>query len=130
MFAALMVLLLAASTVPAVAQDVCEVRPATPRAAAAALADARIRQRIVDGEAKVRTIAAAAYMYAAHMGAFPSALDQLTGMSRDPTGRVAGPFLPAIPEPPAGWTPYVYTRVSTDRATVEISGDETTIRCP
>jgi hypothetical protein len=88
------------------------------------------RARIAKAQADVRAIASAVSIYAAHMGAIPRTLREITVPSRNSRGQTGGPFLSAIPAPPSGWTPYIYAPGESGTFTVESTGDGTTIRIP
>jgi type II secretion system protein G len=74
------------------------------------------RGRIGRATADVRTLTSAVGIYSAHMGAIPTSGEGLAVLSTPATntkGDVAGPFLNAVPAPPAGGSPawpsaYVY----------------------
>jgi type II secretion system protein G len=74
------------------------------------------RGRIGRATADVRTLTSAVGIYSAHMGAIPTSGEGLAVLSAPATntkGDVAGPFLNAVPAPPAGGSPawpsaYVY----------------------
>jgi type II secretion system protein G len=74
------------------------------------------RGRIGRATADVRTLTSAVGVYAAHMGAIPTTgegLAVLSAVATNAKGDSAGPFLNAVPAPPAGGSPawpsaYVY----------------------
>ena len=74
------------------------------------------RARIAKAQADVRTMGSAVSTYTAHTGSIPtSAANMSAGLTTSTTvgGVAAGPFLGAVPAPPAGGTPawvaYTYT---------------------
>ena len=93
------------------------------------------RARIAKAQADTRTLASAISIYAAHMGVVPSTLALLTNTASNSQGQTAGPFMAALPNPPAGWTPsnatYVYA-MGTPEGTFMISatGDNATASAP
>jgi type IV pilus assembly protein PilA len=73
-------------------------------------ANVQTRARVAKAQADERALASAVTMYSAHMdGALPPALAALTGPVVNGLGQTAGPFMAAIPNPPAGWTAYLFT---------------------
>lgn len=70
------------------------------------------RARIAKAQADVRTVGSAISIYAAHTGSIPPAADLATALTTATTvgGVTAGPFIGALPTPPAGggW-PAAYT---------------------
>jgi type II secretion system protein G len=88
------------------------------------------RARIAKANADVRSMASAVSMYAAHMGAIPSALGLVTASSSNAQGQTSGAFLAAIPAPPSGWGAYGYNTAADGTFTISASGDSTTARVP
>jgi type II secretion system protein G len=88
------------------------------------------RARIAKATADVRTMASAVQMYAAHMGAIPSAMGLVTASSSNAQGQTAGAFLAAVPAPPSGWGAYGYSTAADGTFTISASGDSTTARVP
>jgi type II secretion system protein G len=76
-------------------------------------ANVQTRARVAKAQADVRTLASAVSLYAAHMGFLPSALGDLTSQVTNGQNQVAGPFMGAVPAPPAGgqpvWANYAYS---------------------
>jgi hypothetical protein len=65
------------------------------------------------------------------MGRLPSTLGQLTIVSTNSAGLVAGPFLASVPTPPGGWASYTYTpNVSAGTFTITTTGDGTSVGFP
>jgi type II secretion system protein G len=75
-------------------------------------ANVQTRARVAKAQADVRTLASAVSLYAAHMGFLPTALGDLTSQVTNGQGQQAGPFMGAVPAPPAGgiptWANYSY----------------------
>ena len=89
------------------------------------------RTRIAKAEADGRALATAVSVYAAHVGTLPTALTDLTTAVTNGQGYVAGPFILALPVPPAGWTPYAYTGDTATLAfTITAAGDGATVAVP
>ncbi len=99
-------------------------------------ANIQARARIAKAQADTRSLASAVMMYSAHMGTLPpngsAALDALTVVQTNAQGQVAGPFMNAIPTPPAGWSSAYTYSADTAAGTFVISatGDNTTARVP
>ena len=95
-------------------------------------ANVQARARIAKAQADTRALASAVSIYSAHMGVIPSGLDLLTGVASNGQGQTAGPFLAAIPNPPAGWSsPYAYSANTADSTwTLSAAGDATTVILP
>ena len=85
--------------------------------------------RAVKAQADAQEIAKAVRLYQAAFGTLPSALDELT-RAQTIGGVTAGPFLSRVPEPPAGWTAFAYTRQGADRFAVVSSGGGATVTAP
>ena len=95
-------------------------------------ANVQARARIAKAQADARALASSVSIYAAHMGALPTALADLTVVATNTQGQTAGPFMANVPPPPAGWSsPYAYA-ASTASGTFNISaaGDATTVSLP
>ena len=88
------------------------------------------RARIAKAQADVRSMASAVSMYAAHMGAIPSAMGLVTASSSNAQGQTSGAFLAAIPTPPSGWGAYGYSTAADGTFTISASGDSTTAKVP
>ena len=88
------------------------------------------RARIAKANADVRSMASAVSMYAAHMGAIPSALALVTASSSNAQGQTSGAFLAAIPTAPSGWGAYGYSTAADGTFTISASGDSTTAKVP
>ncbi|HYB44460.1 MAG TPA: type II secretion system protein GspG [Candidatus Methylomirabilis sp.] len=75
-------------------------------------------------------IASAVRLYQATFGALPESLEALT-RAQTVGGIAGGPFLRAVPTPPAGWSPYQYTRQPDGaRFTVSSSAGALTVTAP
>ena len=95
-------------------------------------ANVQARARIAKAQADARALASSVSIYAAHMGALPTALADLTVVATNTQGQTAGPFMANVPPPPAGWSsPYAYA-ASTASGTfnIQASGDATTVSLP
>ena len=98
-------------------------------------ANVQARARIAKAQADTRSLASAISIYSAHMGVVPSTLALLTATASNGQGQTAGPFMAALPNTPAGWTPsnatYAYA-MSTAAGTFIISatGDNATGSAP
>src|SRR5260370_559396 len=68
-------------------------------------ANVQTRARIAKAQADTRTLASAVAIYAAHMGAMPAALTDLTAAAVYGLNQSAGPFMSSLPAPPPGGTP-------------------------
>lgn len=66
------------------------------------------RPRFAKAQTDTRALASAVSRYTAHTGQLPKRLDDLTRPVTNAKGQTAGPFMPAIPKPPKGWTEYRY----------------------
>ncbi len=89
------------------------------------------RARIAKAQADTRSMASAVSMYAAHMGAIPSAISLVVATSSNSQGQTSGAFLAAIPNPPSGWaSSYTYTSSSDGSFTISATGDSTTAQIP
>ena len=88
------------------------------------------RARIAKAQADVRSMASAVSMYAAHMGAIPSAMGLVTASSSNAQGQTSGAFLAAVPTPPSGWGAYGYSTAADGSFTISASGDSTTAKVP
>ena len=98
-------------------------------------ANVQARARIAKAQADTRALASAVSIYSAHMGAVPTTLADLTNTASNGQGQTAGPFMAALPNTPAGWTPanatYAFA-ASTAAGTFIISatGDNATASAP
>ncbi len=95
----------------------------------AASADGR-SGRLAKAQADAQRLASAVSIYSAHMGTLPPTLAALTLPVMNAKGQAAGPFLPGLPAPPAGWTPYSYRQAPGGRFTVTAEGDGTQVSVP
>ncbi|HET6381646.1 MAG TPA: prepilin-type N-terminal cleavage/methylation domain-containing protein [candidate division Zixibacteria bacterium] len=95
-------------------------------------ANIQARARIAKAQADTRALASAVTMYSAHMGNIPTGLNQLTATAVNGQNQTAGPFMAAIPAPPAGWTtPYSYNADTVSGTfVISASGDNTTVSVP
>ena len=97
-------------------------------------ANVQARARIAKAQADTRTLASAVSIFAAHMGALPTALTDLTVATVNGLGQTAGPFMARVPLLPPGGTPawagYTYTSSTAGTFTITASGDGTTITVP
>jgi len=94
-------------------------------------ANTQQRARIAKAQGDARAMASAVVIYAAHMTVVPNALSDLTSMSTNGLGQLAGPFLAAVPAPPSGWGAYAYTAdTSSGVFSITTSGDSTTVSMP
>src|SRR5947207_1601612 len=95
-------------------------------------ANVQARARIAKAQADTRAMASAVSMFQAHMGTLPTALADLTQATQNTQNQTAGPFLGAVPTPPATWSAtYTYTPVqAAGTFTITATGDGTTITVP
>lgn len=93
-------------------------------------ANVQARSRIAKAQADARALASAVSMYAGHMQVLPTSLPALLTAATNGQGQVAGPFIAAIPVPPAGWTTYAYSAFSSGAFTISASGDGTIVTTP
>ncbi len=97
-------------------------------------ANVQTRARVAKGQADLRTLASAVSIYAAHMGALPAALTDLTSQVFNGLNQPAGPFMARVPAQPPGGTPawgaYGYTSTTAGTFTVTGTGDGTTLSYP
>jgi len=98
-------------------------------------ANVQTRARVAKAQADTRTLGSSVSIFAAHMGALPAALTDLTQATTNGLGQTAGPFMANVPTPPPGGTPawsgaYTYTSSSTGTFSITASGDGTTITVP
>jgi general secretion pathway protein G len=98
-------------------------------------ANVQARARIAKAQADLRSVASAISLYQAHTGALPAAgignLTILTTTVTNTQNQTGGPFLGAVPTPPAGWGgAYAYTNPTADTFSLTGSGDGTTITVP
>ena len=95
-------------------------------------ANVQARARISKAQADTRAMASAVTMFQSHVGTLPTALTDLTVSTTNANNQGAGPFLAAVPAPPATWdAAYTYT-VDNTAGTFSISAtrDGTTITVP
>ena len=88
------------------------------------------RARIAKAQADMRAMASSISIYAAHMGAHPTALSELTAPAVNAQGQSAGPFLSAGPAAPTGWSAYAYAANANGTFALTATGDSTTITVP
>jgi type II secretory pathway pseudopilin PulG len=89
------------------------------------------RGRIAKAQADSRTLASAVSVYGAHMGGIPANLGQLTTVSTNAQGLPGGPFMNALPAPPAGWGSYNYSAdLAAGTFSISVSGDGTSVAVP
>ena len=94
-------------------------------------ANTQAKARIAKAQADVRGLTSAVSTYAAHMTTMPAALADLTSISTNGSGQVAGPFMASVPTAPSGWAAYAYAANSVNGTfTISTSGDATTISMP
>ena len=95
-------------------------------------ANVQARARIAKAQADTRATASAVSMFQAHMGTLPTTLTDLTTSTTNSQNQVAGPFLAAVPRPPATWSAtYTYTpNQAAGTFTISAAGDGTTITVP
>jgi type II secretion system protein G len=86
--------------------------------------------RIAKAQSDVRTIASAATMFLGHVGNIPAAITDLTQVTTNAQGSPAGPYLPRVPAPPAGWAAYNYATSANGTFTVSSAGDSATVSVP
>ncbi len=89
------------------------------------------RARIAKAQADARAIVTAISMYGAHMGNVPTALGQLTVSVTNAQSQTAGPFLAAVPTPPANWSSYALA-ADTAAGTFQVTatGDNSGVTVP
>ena len=92
-------------------------------------ANVQARARTAKAQADLRSVASALSLFQAHTGTLPGALGALTATVSNAQGQTAGPFLAAVPAPPANWTAYTYTP-ATDTFTLSSTGDGTGVTVP
>ena len=89
------------------------------------------RARIAKAQGDVDAISSAVSMYAAHHGAIPGSLGQVTTSSVNAEGVTVGTFLLKIPTPPMFWSmSYSYATGANGSYTISAEGDGTTVRRP
>lgn len=86
-----------------------------------------LRARLAKAEADTRFVVSAVGTYRQHTGRLPAALTDLTITATNPQGQTAGPFLLAVPHPPAAWTEYRYELGADGTYTITATGDGHTI---
>jgi type IV pilus assembly protein PilA len=90
------------------------------------------RARIAKAQADTRAVASSVSMFQAHVGTLPAALADLIVATTNTQNQTAGPFLGAVPVPPAGWDA-AYTYAADNAAgtfSISATGDSTTITVP
>jgi general secretion pathway protein G len=93
--------------------------------------NAQAGARIAKAQADVRSMASAITIYAAHVGSVPTVLDQLTATASNGQGDMAGPFMAAVPSPPANWSaPYAFAVGTAGFFTISATGDGVTVSAP
>ena len=90
----------------------------------------QVRARVAQAQSDARSLASAATLYTAHVGAMPPSLTALTSPALNPDGESAGPFMASLPTPPTGWAAYAYTSSSAGTFSITTSGDNTTVIVP
>lgn len=85
--------------------------------------------RAAKARADAQVIAGAIRTYAATCGQLPESLEALTTLATM-GGGPCGPFLRAIPEPPAGWSAYEYSKAADGSFAVTTAGGGQTVRAP
>ena len=95
-------------------------------------ANVQARARIAKAQADVRALASAVSLFQAHMGALPAALTDLVTSTTNTQNQVGGPFLGAVPVPPAGWgANYSYTpNAAAQTFVISATGDSTSATAP
>jgi general secretion pathway protein G len=95
-------------------------------------ANVQARARIAKAQADTRAMASAVSMFQAHMGTLPTVLADLITSTTNAQNQVAGPFLGAVPRPPATWSAtYTFTpNAAAGTFTIAATGDGTTITVP
>src|SRR5688500_7511274 len=94
-------------------------------------ANVQARARIAKAQADVRALASAVSLFQAHMGALPVALTDLTQATVNTQNQTGGPFLGAVPAPPATWGVYNYApNAGAQTFTITTAGDGTTAGAP
>src|SRR5436305_9235873 len=95
-------------------------------------ANVQARARIAKAQADTRAMASAVSMFQAHMGTLPTTLADLITSTTNSQAQVAGPFLAAVPKPPATWSAtYTYTpNAAAGTFSISAAGDGTTITVP
>jgi type IV pilus assembly protein PilA len=94
------------------------------------------RARVAKVQGDLRAVATAVSIFQTHVGTLPAALSDLTSTASNMMGQVAGPFLAAVPSPPASgspaWSDYESGYVSNGDGsfTLSASGDNTTVTVP
>jgi hypothetical protein len=76
-----------------------------------------------------QAIAAAVKMYQTTFSALPDSLAALT-LQTTVDGVTGGPFLRAIPAPPAGWSAYAYEKRADGSFAVTAAGEDGTVSAP
>jgi general secretion pathway protein G len=90
-----------------------------------------VHGRVTRAHNDAKVLATAVVIYAAHMGALPSSLAELTLPAVNPEGHTAGPFLAAVPLPPGpAWTAYTLTPNGNGTFTITTTGEGTTVTKP
>ena len=92
-------------------------------------ANVQARSRVAKAQADTRTMAEAVGAFQAHMSQVPAALTDLTTPQTNAAGAVSGPYMAAIPVPPAGWS-YSYSSGGSGGYQITAAGDNTTIVVP
>jgi Type II secretion system (T2SS), protein G len=85
--------------------------------------------RQTKARADAQQIARAVQAYQASFGDLPGSLEALT-RAQTVGGVSGGPFLGSVPTPPAGWSPYQFTKQGGNRFTISASGDGLTVTAP
>jgi len=96
-------------------------------------ASLQARARLAKAQADARALLSAITIFQAHMdGAMPAALTDLTSPQVNGAGQTAGPFVPAVPPPPATWAAYTYTSSTAGTFSISSSSasDAATVTVP
>ena len=94
-------------------------------------ANVQARTRIAKAQADLRAVASAVSIYQARLGVLPATIGELATTVTDSNGVVVGPFLGAVPTPPATWSyASLYTVNANGTFTLTASGDGTGVTVP
>ena len=90
----------------------------------------KARTRMAKVQADERALGSSVSLYLAHTGGLPATLSDLTTTAVNGYGQSAGPFILAVPTPPASWVGYTYTSTMDGAFSISASGDGTTVSLP
>ena len=90
----------------------------------------QVRARVAKAETDVQTLVSSVARYSAHMGRLPAALSALNSVATNSLGQTAGPFMSFTPDPPVGWSAYVYSTTPAGTFTIWAAGDNSTVSLP